>query len=553
MHPLTRIVARSGSERPGADRRIEATQFPELIFINPVEATRPQSPRLCNPEFARGDIAVTADIATEFESGLLELPLSAVDNATHDAIVVVDSRQYIVALNEAAASLFGYARTSIIGRALSCLVPENQRAQHAQQIRDFEASGQIERRAFGHDAIRGLRSNGLSFPAEISISRVELPVDGHCKAYFVAIIRDLSAKPGRQFNMMKLAERLRKALDLMPMAVWLVERERISYANQAAVDLFQVAGPASLVGKSIYEVLSDNSTTSLREHLARARHGSSPADRFNGTIVRPDGDLRAIEIASALWADHPDVVIQMAIIDVTRSWSAAQEQAQHSTELRRLTANVVEAREEERHHIARELHDELGQRLIALKMELSSLRGDLTSHDADQRIATMLEMASNTLAALRRIAANLRPLMLDDLGLSEAIESLARDVAAHTGIEVTTQIGVDDSTLAPGVDIALYRVVQEALTNVGRHARATDARIELRQDGGELVLTVHDNGRGFPEHSPRHDGRYGLLGIRERAFMLGGRLDVDNPPGGGGRITVRLPLKQSTLAGGTAA
>ena len=85
-------------------------------------------------------------------------------------------------------------------------------------------------------------------------------------------------------------------------------------------------------------------------------------------------------------------------------------------------------------------------------------------------------------------------------------------------------------------------MVQEALTNVARHARATDVGIEMRQEGGELVLTVHDNGVGFSDRAMQHEGRYGLLGIRERAYMLGGRLEVDNPPGGGGRLTVRLPL-----------
>jgi len=94
-------------------------------------------------------------------------------------------------------------------------------------------------------------------------------------------------------------------------------------------------------------------------------------------------------------------------------------------------------------------------------------------------------------------------------------------------------------------------MVQEALTNVARHARATDVSIEMRQQGRELVLTVRDNGVGFPDPSLRQDGRYGLLGIRERAYMLGGRIEVDNPPGGGGRLTVHLPLARA--ADGTSA
>jgi len=104
------------------------------------------------------------------------------------------------------------------------------------------------------------------------------------------------------------------------------------------------------------------------------------------------------------------------------------------------------------------------------------------------------------------------------------------------------RLGEEDPPLADAAAIAVYRMVQEALTNVARHAHATDVGIEMRQEGGELVLRVRDNGVGFSDRCLQHDGRYGLLGIRERAYMLGGRLEVDNPPGGGGRLTVRLPL-----------
>jgi signal transduction histidine kinase len=151
--------------------------------------------------------------------------------------------------------------------------------------------------------------------------------------------------------------------------------------------------------------------------------------------------------------------------------------------------------------------------------------------------------------SVRRIAADLRPMMLDDLGLNAAIEWLARDAARRLDMEITVRLGEEDPPVTQGAAIALYRMVQEALTNVARHARATDVNIGMRQEGGELALTVRDNGVGFPSDLQHNDGRYGLLGIRERAYMLGGRLEVDNPPGGGGRLTVRLPLLPPGTAG----
>ena len=474
------------------------------------------------------------------------LPLGAVAGAARDAIVLVDGGQTIVAINEAASRMFGYTQTALLGQPLSRLIPEAQRGAHDAQVRAFAASGQAERPALRHDAIRGLRASGQVFPAEASISRVELLVDGQIRMYFVAMLRDTSVETDLRAEVALLSQRLRTVLDLTPVAIWIVDGEQVVYANQATIELFGVPDRGHLIGQPIDTLLHPDAPTSLRAHLAQAQPGTAAPTLLHGRIVRPDGQMREVEVATTALPDHGRTVMQMVIIDVTQRRAQAREQSLHRSELRRLAASVVEAREEERRRIARELHDELGQRLTALKMEIASLRADAPQRDNGGRITGMLEMVDSTVAALRRIAADLRPLMLDDLGLNAAIEWLARDAARRLDMAVTVRLGSDDPPLAPGADIALYRMVQEALTNVGRHARATDVRIELRQRGNELVLTVHDNGKGFAERSMRQEGRYGLLGIRERAIMLGGRLELDNPPGGGGRITVRLPLQPGT-------
>ena len=154
----------------------------------------------------------------------------------------------------------------------------------------------------------------------------------------------------------------------------------------------------------------------------------------------------------------------------------------------------------------------------------------------------MLEMLDETVASVRRIAADLRPLMLDDLGFNAAIGWLARDTSQRMGIEVTVSLDETDPRLDERATTALYRMVQEALTNVVRHARATAAHVEVHEHGDRLMLTVQDNGSGFAEQATRKSGSFGLMGMRERVFMLGGEMRVDNPPGGGARITVILPL-----------
>lgn len=491
---------------------------------------------------------MTALPAAAPSTGFFDLPLEMVAGASRDAVVLVDAQQHIIAINAAAAQMFGYAPPDMLGRPLSCLIPEGRRAAHDQHVLNFAATQQAERGPMHGVSMQGLRANGQTFPVEMSISRLDLLLDGQGRTCFMAMMCDLSAQHGLRSEVAMLSERVRTVLDLTPVAIWIVDDEQVVYANRAAIHLFGVSDRTQLIGRSIYTLLHASGHVPLRTHLRSASPVKNALPAIvSGTLLRPDGQTREVDIATSALPDHGQTVLQMVIIDVTESQRQAREQSMHRVELRRLAASVVEAREEERRRIARELHDELGQRLTAMKMELSSLRKEVAGREeAGRHIASMLEMVDSTVAALRRIAADLRPLMLDDLGLNAAIEWLARDAARRLDMEVTVHLGTDDPPLAPGADIALYRMVQEALTNVARHANATDVRIELRQNVDELVLTVRDNGQGFPDRSMRQDGRYGLLGIRERAIMLGGRLDLDNPPGGGARITVHLPLRRAS-------
>jgi len=334
-----------------------------------------------------------------------------------------------------------------------------------------------------------------------------------------------------------------------------VQDERIDFANRAAALLVGERSGESLRGRSLGELLSASTLATLR--LARrqalgpgdARGGPAnpAAPRLAGQLTRPDGLLRDIEIAFAPLPDHGHDMVQLVIDDVTERQRAAVELERAGRTLRRLQASVVEAREEERRRISRELHDELGQRLTALKMEVTGLAERAGLATGDDRLLGMLTLLDETVAAVRRIASDLRPLMLDDLGLNAAVEWLARDMARRTGIDI--EAALDEVQPEPGrrLATAVYRMVQEGLTNVVRHAQATRVRIELRQEDSTLVLRVSDNGVGLRADPLARDDGYGLLGMRERAAMLGGTLSADNQGlGGGARLEVRLPMTATT-------
>jgi signal transduction histidine kinase len=192
--------------------------------------------------------------------------------------------------------------------------------------------------------------------------------------------------------------------------------------------------------------------------------------------------------------------------------------------------------------IARELHDELAQWLTALKMDVSWMRNRLPPDEAAlvTKADRMKGVVDSTIAAMRRIAADLRPVMLDDLGLMPAIESLLNDLSERTGIQVSLTGSEALDGLGEPLVTAVYRMIQEALTNVARHSQATQVAVALELGGERLGVTVRDNGRGL-EPDPNRKS-FGLLGIRERARTLGGEARIYSPPEGGTVVQIGVPL-----------
>lgn len=470
-----------------------------------------------------------------------DVPSAEVLIAAREAIVMVDEGQRIVMINSAAQQMFGCPAAKALGSDISSFLPLWRQSAQAKHVQLFKTSDAPERPVHNRFEIIGRRANGEEFQAEATLSHIEMGASFGWRCLMTALIRDVTEESGLREELNALKQRFQAIFELSPNAIWITEGETIVFANRACFSLFGARGGDHLLGKSIYELLRPESHVAVRQQVDQALAGNTSAT-IEERIARLDGSTRDIEIAVAALPDHGQTTVQMVITDITQRKADAMALARSQLELRSLSASLAEAREEERRRIARELHDELGQRLSALKMELSTLGLAPGYGTQDGRIASMLEMLDETVASVRRIAADLRPLMLDDLGLNAAIEWLARDAARRMGIEVAVRLCENDPLIGGRASIALYRMVQEALTNVARHARATDVRIELRPSGDELVLTIKDNGVGFPNPTSRRDGSFGLLGIRERAYMLGGNLELDNPPGGGARITVRLPI-----------
>ena len=463
--------------------------------------------------------------------------------AAHDAVLTIDDGQRIVMINAAAQRMFGVVAAEALGSPLSRFIPERLRHRHAASVQRFDESGLLERPMGERDKVRGLRANGEEFALEARISRLEVADGRGPVRYFVALMHELSAPSALGLELDALKQRMRAIFELAPVAIWITEGERIVFANRACAELFGTPDHEGLLGQSVYALLRPESHASVKQKLALALSTDNPVRLVRERIARLDGDTREVEIALAALPDHGRSAVQMVITDVTQRRHEGRELERSRRELRRLSASLVEAREEERRRIARELHDELGQRLSALKMELASLVPAAQRRAQDGRVIRMLDMIDETVASVRRIAADLRPLMLDDLGLNAAVEWLARESERRMGIEITLRLPEQDPEISARASIALFRMVQEALTNIGRHARATEVEIEIQLLDDALLLTVQDNGVGFAEHSIYREGSHGLMGMRERAYMLGGQFQIGKSPSGGASIAIRLPLQ----------
>jgi PAS domain S-box-containing protein len=244
-------------------------------------------------------------------------------------------------------------------------------------------------------------------------------------------------------------------------------------------------------------------------------------------------------------APAASIAIQNALAYQQRAMTVT-ELKDSSKKLQALAASIESAREEERTQISRELHDQLGQALTAMKIDLALLTDKLVSNDVTlaKKTKSVTSQIDAMIKTVRRIATELRPGMLDDLGLAASIEWQAHDFEKRTGIVCAVSIPSEDLPVSRSQSLAMFRIFQEALTNISRHAKAQHVEITLTSDSESINLQIHDDGRGILLKEIAGENSLGLLGMRERALRVGGIFDIQGLPGDGTILTVTIPLKQ---------
>lgn len=377
---------------------------------------------------------------------------------------------------------------------------------------------------------------------------VKAEVDG--KPCLAGVGIDISARRQAERELRDSESRLRLALDAARMGTfdWNVARNQITWSRQHE-ELWGFA-PGSFEGtyEAFASRLHPDDLEAVNDEVARCIAERKPFVR-EFRVVWPDGSVHWVVGRGefSFGEDGHAQHMRGVVVEVTQRREAEERRREYALALSALTDRLQNARDEEATRISRELHDELGQALTGLRIDVSWLERRLSrpsGHDGDQglanKVGAMGRQIDATLRAVRRLSAELRPLILDDLGLAAAIEWQAQEFQKRTGVACSARILLDDTALAPAHTTAFFRILQESLTNVARHAHATRVDISLEASGENLCLRVADNGKGMPS-SPPATKSLGILGMRERAQAQGGQVTVSSGPGGT-TVEARMPL-----------
>jgi PAS domain S-box-containing protein len=341
-------------------------------------------------------------------------------------------------------------------------------------------------------------------------------------------------------------DRIRLIIDTIPTMAWSIRPDgTVDFVNQRWLEYTGEGG----IEDPNHIVHPEDLPSVMEKWLVNMAAGEVSENELR--LRRADGVYRWFMVRTAPLRDEQGNLVKWYGVSIDiEDHKQAEERLRATTEhLRALSARFQSAKEEEGARIAREIHDELGASLSSLRWDLEDVDEVLSESPERSQLAAlrkkieaMIRLSDTTVDTVRRIASELRPIALDEFGITEAIQWHAQQFQERTGIIVYCDCSLENLALNREQSTAVFRIFQEAMTNILRHAQATRIDITLKQEGGELVLTISDNGKGITEDDKSISQSLGLLGMRERAYLIGGKIDINGAEGKGTVVTVRVPM-----------
>lgn len=352
-----------------------------------------------------------------------------------------------------------------------------------------------------------------------------------------------------------LAERARfdRLVELAPDGVLIIDGDgAVQLANPAIVRLLGIESDDAALGRQFSDFVQPSEREGWTEFFCKARELTGGSHIGESILQRADGGQAPVEITAGAFEWKGTGVVQALVRDITSRKQAAEALERRNLELRRLTARLAAVQEAERQNLARELHDQVGQGLTAISLNLNIINQVLDRGPVDvvrSRLDDSLQLLEETTRQVRTVMAQLRPPMLDDYGLLPSLRWQLEQFSARTGI--ASRLDGDEAIprLPRTVELTQFRICQEALNNIAKHSGASEVVVALTVTGQESQLVVQDNGSGFSAQDQidaSTAGHWGLLTMQERARSAGGSVDLFSTPGQGVQVVSRLPLESGS-------
>lgn len=451
-------------------------------------------------------------------------------------IIVLDVDRHVVLWSEAAEEVFGWKASDVVGGVIPCFADDHDvwNDDFWERVADGERISSVPCEARADD--------GRTVSINLSIAPLTTSEDEFIGA--VVMLNDVSAQKLAVERLRASERRLRILFEFNPRPMWVYAAESLRFVqvNRAAIDAYGYTD-AEFRSMTIMDIRPESERRRLIENLAGPRRH---LEHSSGWIhERKDGSQLEVEIDSHTLSLDNEPHVLVVVHDVTDRNRLQRENDRVHRELRAVTARLIEAQEEERRHLARELHDESGAMLTALQLCLQMATSNVQpgNESARSEIQGASQIATELSDKMRQISTSLLPGVLDDLGLVAAVHWFIDRYGRQTGIDIQffTDMSTDDR-LSSQVEVIAYRIIQEALTNVARHAETSSATVLIDRADGSLVVHIIDDGCGFDPQDVAVRNRLGLHGMRERCLLVKGSLTVTSAPGEGTRISAIIPV-----------
>ena len=499
-------------------------------------------------EVAEGVRANSGEDRMQAEWRLCEL--AAIIQSSEDAIIGKTLTGIVMSWSAGAKRLFGYRAEEMIGQPITRIIPEDRLEEENHILARLRQGERID-----HFETMRRRSDGSLVEVSLTVSPIRDASGNLIGASKIA--RDISEQKKARQGLVDSQARFQGIIDsAMDAIISIDESQRVVLFNAAAERMFGCAA-TEVLGEPLERFIPARFREAHRLHVQNfgATGATSRAmGKLNAlTAIRADGREFPIEASISQTKVGAAKLFTVILRDITERKAAQEALSQSEKQLRALAIRLQGAREEEATRIARELHDQLGRYLTTIKMDLLLIDKIVTRQPEVEDLRAigdkariMLEAIDETVHVVRKIATELRPGILDDLGLAAAVEWQAKEFERRAAVVSIVRVTEEDLELSREQATAFFRIFQEILTNVARHARAQRVWVNLELQEGMVVLEVEDDGVGISSDAVSQPNALGLLGMRERAAIFGGHVEIAGTYCKGTTVIVRMPINENS-------